>query len=87
MMTWRRGAPIARRTAVCARRATARARSRFATFALAISSTNPHTANRIRRLLPYCSFMTPAPAGTTTRPPDGGVLIFGGLTGDDTQLR
>ena len=63
----RRDAPIASRTAVCPRRATARASSRLATLAHAISSTSPHTASRICRLRPYCSFMTPtpAPAGTT----------------------
>ena len=49
------------------RRATARASSRFATFAQAISSTSPQTASRICRLRPYSSFITPtpAPAGTT----------------------
>ena len=61
-----RDAPMASRTAVCVRRATARASSRFATLAQAISSTSPHTASRICRLRPYCSFITPtpAPAGT-----------------------
>ncbi len=63
----RRDAPIARRTAVWPRRATARASSRFATLAQAISRTSAQTASRIRRLRPYCSFITPtpAPAGTT----------------------
>ena len=44
----------------------ARASSRLATFAQAISSTRPQTASRICRLRPYCSFITPtpAPAGT-----------------------
>ncbi len=62
-----RDAPIATRTAVWVRRATARASSRLATFAQAISSTRPQTTRRMRRLRPYCSFMTPtpAPAGTT----------------------
>ena len=66
-MICRREAPTARRTAVCPRRATARASSRFATFAHAISSTKPHTESRICRLRPYSSFITatPAPAGTT----------------------
>jgi hypothetical protein len=61
-----REAPIAIRTAVCVRRATERASSRFATFAQAISSTSPHTAINNCRLLAYCSFITPtpAPAGT-----------------------
>ena len=61
-----RDAPMASRTAVCVRRATARASSRFATFAQAISSTRPQTAISSCRLRPYCSFMTPtpAPAGT-----------------------
>ena len=63
----RRDAPIASRTAVWPRRATARASSRLATLAQAMSSTSPHTPSRICRLRPYCSFITPtpAPAGTT----------------------
>ena len=58
---------MASRTAVWPRRATARASSRLATLAQAISSTSAHTASRMRRLRPYCSFITPtpAPAGTT----------------------
>ena len=61
-----RDAPIAMRTAVCVRRATERASSRFATLAQAISSTSPQTAISSCRLLAYCSFITPtpAPAGT-----------------------
>ncbi len=63
----RRDAPIASRTAVWPRRATARASRRLATLAQAMSSTSPQTASRICRLRPYCSFITPtpAPAGTT----------------------
>ena len=66
-MICRRLAPTAIRRAVCVRRATARASSRFATFAQAISRTIPQTASRIWRLRPYSSFIsaTPAPAGTT----------------------
>jgi hypothetical protein len=62
-----RDAPRARRTAIWPRRVTARASSRLATFAHAMSSTITHTTRRIRRLRPYCSFITPtpAPAGTT----------------------
>ena len=62
-----REAPTARRRAVCPRRDTARASSRFATLAQAISSTRPQTESRISRLRPYSSFIsaTPAPAGTT----------------------
>ena len=48
-----RRAPTARRTAACPRRATARASSRLATLAQAISSTNPQTASRICKLRPY----------------------------------
>ena len=51
-----RDAPIASRTAVCVRRATERASSRFATFAQAISSTSPHTAISICRLLAVLLF-------------------------------
>ena len=60
-------APTASRIAVCPRRATPRASSRFATLAQAISNTRPHTESRICRLRPYSSFITatPAPAGTT----------------------
>ncbi|MEZ5421185.1 MAG: hypothetical protein R2708_28130 [Vicinamibacterales bacterium] len=63
----RRDAPMASRIAVWPRRATARASSRFATLAQAMNSTSAHTASRIWRLRPYCSFITPtpAPAGTT----------------------
>ena len=45
----------------------ARASSRFATLAHAISRTMPQTPSRIWRLRPYSSFIsaTPAPAGTT----------------------
>ena len=45
----------------------ARASSRLATFAQAMSSTSPQTPSRICRLRPYSSFITPtpAPAGTT----------------------
>ena len=66
-MICRREAPMAKRTAVWPRRATARARSRFATLAHAVSSTSPQTASKISRLRPYSSFITatPAPAGTT----------------------
>ncbi len=62
-----REAPTASRTAVCARRAAARASIRLATLAHAMSSTNPQTASRICRPRPYSSFIapTPAPAGTT----------------------
>ena len=50
-----------------AARATARASSRLATLAQAISSTRPQTPSRMRRLRRYCSRMMPmpAPAGTT----------------------
>ena len=67
VMTCLRLAPSASRTAVCPRRAAARASCRFATLAQAISSTNPQTESRICRLRPYSSFITatPAPAGTT----------------------
>ena len=60
-------APTASRTAVWVRRATARASSKLATLAHAISKTSPQTARSICRLRPYSSFMTatPAPAGTT----------------------
>ena len=66
---WPDVAPTAIRTAVCPRRDTPRASSRFATFEQAISSTRPHTDNRICRLRPYSSFITatPAPAGTRAR--------------------
>ena len=43
---------MARRIAVCPRRATARASSRLATLAQAISSTRPQTPSRICRLRP-----------------------------------
>ena len=77
----RREAPSASRTAVWPRRATARASSRLATFAQAISSTSPHTPNRMRRLRLYCSRMipTPAPAGTTAIDCCGRSLITPGI--------
>ena len=51
-MTCLREAPMARRTAVWERRAAARASSRLATLAQAISSTIPQTARSICRLRP-----------------------------------
>ena len=67
VMTCRRVAPMAMRSAVWPRRATARASNKFATLAQATSRTKPQTVNRICRLRPYSSFIsaTPAPAGTT----------------------
>src|SRR6516164_3806245 len=74
-------APTAIRTAVCPRRATPLASSRFATFEQAISSTSPHTTSKICRLLPYSSFITatPAPAGTTLSTCFGNIRITSGI--------
>ncbi len=82
-MICRRVAPTAMRTAICPRRATPRASSKFATFAHAISSTDPQTVSRICRLRPYSSFIsaTPAPAGTTL------ITCFGSTrSGSDIQF-
>ena len=72
---------MASRTAVWPRWATARASSRLATLAHAMSSTSPHTASRIRRLRPYCSFITPtpAPAGTTVITCSGSLRSISGI--------
>ena len=81
VMTWRRVAPIAMRSAVCPRRATARASSKFATLAHATSRTKQQTVSKICRLRPYSSFIsaTPAPAGTTFNTCLGRSWIISGI--------
>ena len=62
-----RAAPIACRTAISRSRTLARASSRFARFAQAISSTSPVVASRIQRGCSYSrrNCETPVPPGVT----------------------